>query len=289
MTNTSLFIVIVILLIFYYRNNSIDLERIKQITKQISIYRPVQSDNLKMVKTYVKSQLQLIDNYTVTEQKFTRNINETKYEFSNIIATPVCCNTKHSPKIILGAHIDAPQINGIEATIDACTSIAIIIEIVTKLVLNNNSQLIPIQIVFFDGEEAIDGPWSRHNTLSGSRYFVSTLKEKPEQVIICDLIGGDINKNKIYAFASNQNSIQVIKELSEYNSDIFVHSKTVSYKKITADHTPFIEANIQATILIPDIFPATHHKLSDNYTNVNWEYVDIFANALYRYLKDKIK
>ena len=265
----------------FTQNNILSIDNIKTITKKISIYRPVQSTNLSKVKTYIINELNKIPKFIVQEQKFTRIINNIQYNFSNIIAT----NSNQRPKIILGAHLDSPQIDGIQATIDACTSIAIIIEIISKLSETNND--LPIQVVFFDGEEAIDGTWKSSNTLSGSRYFVSNLEYKPEQVIICDLIGGDINTNKIYGFASNPNSIQVVNDLAKYSSEIFV-SNILSYKTITADHTPFIEANIPATILIPETFPWSHHTLNDNLTNVNWDYVEKFANGLYSYLYNKI-
>ena len=150
-------------------NNKImkPVEYIKDKTKIMSVYRPVQSEMLGFVKNYVIEQMGKLQ-LQVTEQHFTRNINNKDYKFSNIIGINPNAN---APYILLGAHIDSPQIEGCESTIDAVTSISIILE-VTKNLLKKNPKL-PIMLLFIDGEEAIDGTWKESNTLSGSSYFVN--------------------------------------------------------------------------------------------------------------------
>ncbi len=266
-------------------NNSLDLNNIKRITKEVSINRQVGSENLSKVKKFVMNELKLLD-LSVEEQKFTRLIRGKNYEFSNIIATNKSINDNY---IILGCHIDSPQLDS-ESAIDAASCIGLIIEISRNLLINNKDY--PIMIVFFDGEEAIDGDWSDDNTLSGSNYFVNNFNKNIKLLMIFDLIGADIDKNKIYHF-SNSNNKNLMKQLSDINNSknykkkIFVDPNIeISYTGITNDYTPFIKKypNLNGLNIIPATFPDNHHNINDNYNNINWEYIDIFSNVIYEYL-----
>lgn len=286
--------IILILFIIYIlcvMNNKImkPIEYIKDKTKIMSVYRGVQTELLGFVKNYVIEQMKLLQ-LQVTEQHFTRNINNKDYKFSNIIG--INPNAK-APYILLGAHIDSPQIEGCESTIDAVTSISIILEI-TKKLLKKNPKL-PIMLLFVDGEEAIDGSWKESNTLSGSSYFVNNYNlELIDKVYILDIIGGDISKNKIAAFENNPKSHDDVRKLYEinkkYNKLIFRNPDVfISDVIIIDDHVPFKNKNKYTLDIIPYQFPKSHHTLDDNYNNVNWEYVEIFHNVFYEFLENTIK
>ena len=273
-----------------FQSNLIDLDFIKEFTKSNSLYRPISSDNLETVKYNTMTLLNQIPNFIVSEQYFTRKINNKEYSFSNIIGNPSNFN-KGKPYIILSAHIDGPMTqDNCPASIDAITSIGIIIEFAKKLATNANNY--NFQVVFFDGEEAIDGPWSDSNTLSGSKYFVKHLDSKPVEVFVFDLIGANIDKNKLFAFSSNPKSHLLMSKLAWTNNSMYPENKrifidpneTISYAIIKDDSVPFFKANIPVIDLIPPTFPSTHHTINDNYLNVNWDYVDIFSNVIYNYL-----
>ena len=289
-----IFIIILVLILFflidikyeYFNNNNLlDLNYIKDITKSISIYRPVQSQNLNKVKKYVINELIKINGLEIEEQSFKRNINGKYYNFSNIIAKN---NNKDVDKdfILLSAHIDAPLIENIEASIDSATSIGLIIEITNKIL--KVYPKFPLLLVFYDGEEAVDGSWNSKNTLSGSKYFVDNLKFKIERAFILDLIGGNFD-NKIKYFNNNPSSLEINKELNiinkKYDNEIFICPLIeTSLKYIEDDQLPFALSNIPYIHLIPDIFPINHHTINDNFNNVNWGYVNIFGKVLFEYL-----
>jgi hypothetical protein len=290
-------IIIIILLIIIllqkketFNNAYLDQNNIKRITKEISINRPVGSSNLSKVKSFVINELNNLG-LEVSEQKFTRTIKDKEYKFSNIIAKNKYVDDNY---IILGAHIDGPQIDIMESATDAATCIALIIEIVRNLLIKNKDY--PIMIVFFDGEEAIDGEWSDDNTLSGSSYFVSNFNKNIKLLMIFDLIGADINKNKIYHFITNDSNKNLMKQLSninnsnKYNKQIFVDPDIkTSMTAIVNDYTPFDKKynNLVGLNIIPETFPDYHHTVDDNYNNVNWEYIDIFSNVVYEFLLAK--
>lgn len=294
MINTILIFLAIVLLYKIYKKDikSIEnfddpIQNIKNFTKEISIYRPVESNALYQVKQKVMSKMKELG-LSTTEQIFTRNINNKIYEFSNLVGINPAAKP---PYILLGAHIDSPQIDGCESTIDSATGIAIILEL-TKNLLNKNPAT-SIMVLFVDGEEAIDGTWSKNNTLSGSTYFVNnydlTLIEK---VYIFDLIGGDIDKNKIAAFDNNPATYNDFNKLSninlKYDHQIFINPKTfVASNYIEDDHVPFKEKGIYSVNLIPYKFPDSHHNLKDNYNNVNWKYIEIFYNVFHDFMNIK--
>jgi len=288
----KIIILILVIIVIYYNVNNLcekfttydPIDSIKKFTKDISIYRPVGSKELKEVKNKILNEMKKLGLKT-TEQSFTRTIKNKDYQFSNLIGINPYAK---APYILLGAHLDSPQIDGCESTIDAATSISIILELVKNILVANPNY--PIMILFIDGEEAIDGPWADDNTLSGSKYFTNNFNlDLINKVYIFDLIGGDIEKNKIAGFKHNSHTFDDMKKLANINSfykdkifidpDIFISNKT-----ITDDHVPFKEKGKYALNLIPYTFPNNHHTLEDNYKNVNWNYVTVFYNVLYSFM-----
>jgi len=289
MLNKIILILFIIYILCLINNRIIKpIEYIKDTTKIMSVYRAVQTELLGFVKNYVIEKMKKLQ-LQITEQHFSRNIKNKDYKFSNIIG--INPNAK-APYILLVAHIDSPRIDGCESTIDAVTSISIILEL-TKNLLKKNPKL-PIMLLFVDGEEAIDGSWEESNTLSGSSYFVNNYNlDLIDKVYVLDLIGGDISMNKIAAFENNPKSHDDIRKLYEinkkYNKLIFINpAKFISDKNIKDDHVPFINKNKYVLDIIPYKFPNSHHTLEDNYNNVNWEYVEIFYNVFYEFLENTI-
>jgi hypothetical protein len=292
MININLILILLIILlisIFFYKDiesfTDINSNYIKTFTKEISIYRPIESQELDSVKNKVLIEMKKIGLSTQV-QSFKRTINNKEYSFSNLIGVNPNANKKY---ILLGVHIDSPQIPGCESSTDAVTGISIALQLAKNLIKENSTY--PIMLVFFDGEEAIDGPWNSENSLSGSSYFVNNYDTSLiNKVYIFDLIGGDFEKNKISAFSNNPSTFNDLIELAKINEKFkkqIFQSPTdyTSTKAIEDDHIPFVKKNIYSLNLIPYNFPTNHHTLNDNYENVNWEYVEIFYSVLFEFLK----
>lgn len=259
------------------------IKNIKYLTKLISIPRPIESDNLRFIKNIVMDKLKEL-NLIVEEQKFNQHIRNKSYNFSNIIAYNKNTSSKY---ILLGAHIDSCDIDNFHGSIDSASSIAIILELANKIL--TFKQNYPLMIVFFDGEEAIQGKWTDDNTLIGSRYFVKNYDiSKIEQLYLLDLIGGDI-ENKFYAYKDNPLSEIQIKKLFDFNKKYDLHlfvnpSNKIQNNIIQDDHIPFKKNGIKYLHLIPIPFPKQHHKITDTYENLNWTYIEIFTKVLFEYL-----
>jgi len=268
-----------------FENFNDDLNYIMNLTKEFSIYRPVESNNLNYIKRRIIEEMTKIG-IKINVQKFTRNINGRNYHFSNLIGQN---NNISSGFTLLGAHIDSPQIDGCQSSIDAATGIAINLMLTKKLLKIDPNY--PIMLLFIDGEEAIDGPWSSNNTLSGSTYFADHYDlSLINKVYIIDLIGGDIEENKIVAFSNNKSTYNDLEKLSKINQknfdkQIFINPNNfVSDNAIEDDHVPFVKKGKYSLNLIPYKFPKQHHKLSDTYDNVNWAYIEIFYKTFLLFL-----
>ena len=112
----------------------INVENIKELTKKISIPRPIESENLKFVKETIISKLRELDLETY-EDKFSELIRNKTYNFSNIVSL----NSKATSQyILLAAHIDSLYNNNtFQGAIDSAVSISIIIEIARNLLKKN--------------------------------------------------------------------------------------------------------------------------------------------------------
>jgi glutaminyl-peptide cyclotransferase len=259
---------------------------IKSHVKNISIPRQIESDGLNKVKSYVMNQIEAMG-FNAIEQKFTYNVNSKDYKLSNIIGI----NKKASgPYILLGAHIDSHQFSNTEASIDSATSVGIILELANNLIKRN--PFIPLMIVFFDGEEAIDGKWTENTSLIGSNYFVNNFNlNLITKAYIFDLIGGDIQKNKIAGFADMQYTFTDLSILSKINKKLYGVDEQIFMDPANFiagnapedDHVPFVRKNTWVCNLIPYKFPDQYHKASDTYLNINWKYIEIFFHVLFEF------
>jgi hypothetical protein len=170
----------------------------------------------------------------VVEQHFIYTVNSQDYKLSNIIATNPLAS---GPYILLGAHVDSHYLSNIEGVIDSATSIGIILELVSNLIKLNPA--IPLMIVFFDGEEAINGKWTENTTLIGSTYFTNNYNlNLISKAYIFDLIGGNIDKNKIAGFADMQYTFSDLSILSKINKKLYGMDE-----QIFIDPSEFIAGN----------------------------------------------
>jgi hypothetical protein len=269
------------------KENQININNIKQTTKDISIYRPIESPNLIKVKNYIMNKLSELGLNT-SLQYFTQTIRNKSYNFSNIISYNKNINNLSKKHILLGAHIDSPNIEGSESAVDSASSIGTILELV-RCILQIDKDY-PLLIVFFDGEEAIDGQWSSDNTLIGSTYFANNYDlSKIEFVYILDLIGGSIENNKIFHYNENKDSFSIIKKLYEinqkYSKNIFVNPEIESSNRIMQDdHIPFKNKGMKYINFIPPVYPIEHHTINDTFKNLNWEYIELFSKIFFEYL-----
>lgn len=254
----------------------------------ISVYRPPGSTAHANVKGYLIQRLEVLG-FVCKGQVFTVG----GREYCNIIAM----NTRGGDGgyrgddlvITLGAHYDSPLLLGIDASIDAAVSCAVILEMVRLIVAVKPDAR--VMVVFFDGEESqVDGGiWKEDHALLGSKYFVNNFDTKKiRHFYLLDLWGGNVGSDKtsICRFLSDSDEML---ELYRINKELF--PKEVMYipvklpPRITDDHVPLQEKGVDVTALIAWPFPWQWHKVAhDNIENVDWHRVYVAASVLVRRL-----
>lgn len=167
-----------------------------------------------------------------------------------------------SPWIIVGAHYDSRFVADHDGDVtqkskpvpganDGASGVAVLLELARILPSNLDRQ---IWLVFFDAED--QGQLPGWDWILGSRAFAASLTDKPDAVVILDMIGDqDLN---IYLEKNSNKTLtdsiwKTAAQLGYQNQFI------PTYKhRILDDHLPFIEKDIPAADIIDFDYPYWH-------------------------------
>ena len=208
----------------------------------------------------------------------------------NIIGKRMKRNTPEVPWIIIGAHYDTRLIanrdpdpllraKAVPGANDGASGVAVLLELARVI-----SKDLPanVWLVFFDGED--DGGIEGWDWILGSRGFVDRLVEKPDTVVILDMIGDrDLN---IY-WEKNSDPI-LSKEIWDIAKDLGYSSQFIPIRKhrILDDHIPFIEAGIPAVDIIDFDYPYWH-TTSDSIDKISAESLEVVGETVHQWLIEK--
>jgi len=165
------------------------------------------------------------------------------------------------PRLILLAHYDSRLVadndpdlqkrgQPVPGADDGASGVAVLLELARVLPVNT----VPTWLVFLDAED--NGNIPGWDWILGSRAFAATLTDKPQAVILVDMIGdADLNIYK------ERNSDPAL------TSQIWNVAKSLGYDKafipeykyrVLDDHIPFVEAGIPAVDIIDLDYPYWH-------------------------------
>lgn len=164
--------------------------------------RPAESRELEMVRQYITKVMQS-SGWEVKRQSFTASTPKGQMHFVNLYArfkpegesVESVWGKRH--RGVLGAHIDTKKIPGINylGAIDAAGSVGSLLEIADFLAKYDHETAKKLEIVFFDGEEAITESMNyissevQKDGLYGSHYYALNRNRKRKFGIILDLLG----------------------------------------------------------------------------------------------------
>lgn len=163
---------------------------------------------------------------------------------------------------LLGAHYDSRQYadqdpdpshrsEPVPGANDGASGVAVLLELARTLPKMPNQQ---IWLVFFDLED--QGDINSQAWTEGASAFAANLKERPQKVIILDMIGDaslDIYYERNSSPDISQSIFQVAASLGYQNE--FIQQYKFS---MLDDHTPFIQQGIPAVDLIDFDYPYWH-------------------------------
>jgi Zn-dependent M28 family amino/carboxypeptidase len=180
----------------------------------------------------------------------------------NIIGKRVVKNSPEIPLVIIGAHYDTRLVANrdpdphlrtqvVPGANDGASGVAVLLELARVI-----SRDLPVNVwlLFFDGE--YNGDIAGWDWILGSRGFVDRLEEKPDNVVIVDMVG---DRDLDIYWEKNSDPI-LSKEIWDISNDLGYSSQFIPIRKhrILDDHIPFIEAGIPAVDIIDFDYPYWH-------------------------------
>lgn len=172
------------------------------------------------------------------------------------------------PVVVLGAHYDtriyadhdpdpANQTQPVPGANDGASGVAVLLElgrVLPERLAQQEDHQGQIWLAFFDAED--NGRIAGWDWIMGSRRFVEQMTEKPEAVVIVDMIGdADLN-----AYIERNSDIEIRDQIWRIAYGLGYGEQFIYEIKysMTDDHTPFLEAGIPAVDIIDFDYPYWH-------------------------------
>jgi len=222
--------------------------------------RPPGSEAIEKSRAYIEKQLGDFG-WDVTRQPFTDQTPRGTMVFVNLIARFRGNNPKASPTFLICSHYDTKIFDHARfvGANDGGSSTGLLIEL-ARVIAQRPALAPKIQLVFFDGEEAVE-QFTDRDGLYGSRYFANELAKTKSATqfrggILLDMIG--------------DKSLGVtlpIDSPSDMARDIFAAAEALGSRNqftyfdgggVTDDHTPLNAAGIPTIDLIDFDYPPWH-------------------------------
>lgn len=190
------------------------------------------------------------------------------------------------PWVILGAHYDtriyadrdadpALQTQPVPGANDGASGVAVLLGLARVLPAGVDKQ---IWLVFFDSED--NGRIEDWDWIMGSRAFVASLENRPDSVVIVDMVGdADLN-----LYLEKNSDPTIAREIWDVARQIGFSQFILDYKhSILDDHTPFLEAGIPAVDIIDFDYPY-YHTTQDTPDKVSAQSLKAVGDTLFAWL-----
>lgn len=189
--------------------------------------------------------------------------------------------------VILGAHFDSrlvadrdPDVNlrgmPVPGANDGASGVAVLLELARVIPESFEKE---VWLVFFDLED--QGNIEGWDWILGSRAFAESLQEKPDSVIIVDMIGdADLN-----IFRERNSDPALTDQIWSLADELGYGEKFINKPKYSMldDHTPFLEKGITAIDIIDFDYPYWH-TVNDTADKVSAQSLEIIGRVLLTWL-----
>ncbi len=250
------------------------------------------SDEIIICREYIKANLEK-SNAKIITQKFSAEINDSKYESENIIARFF---PRQSRRIMLAAHYDtrpwADKDSNIDnhntpiiGTNDAASGVAVLLQIATILNKTQPSEF-GVDLVFFDIED-MGSYGSNENWCLGSKYFAENIPiREPEKIILIDMIG-DKDLEILMEQHSYHDSPILVNQIWEIAAEKgYKQFKRKLGQLIYDDHVPLLSSGLNAIDII-DFDYKYWHTLEDTPDKCSSESLQIVGQTLIEFIYQK--
>ena len=193
---------------------------------------------------------------------------------------------KEPPEIIIAAHYDSrmfadkdpdslKQLEPVPGANDGASGVAVLLELARVL----PEDTVPIWLVFFDAED--NGRIQGWDWILGSRAFVAALENRPEAVVIVDMIG-DASQD---IYIERNSDPALVDEIWGIAAELGYADRIIPTPRhsMLDDHTPFLEAGIPAVDMI-DFDYAYWHTTDDTPDKVSAKSLEAVGATLQEWL-----
>lgn len=241
--------------------------------------RPAGSPGAARAREYIKSQLRALE-IPVEEQAFDAKTPPGIVRMVNLRATLPGERGASGPRLIVAGHYDTKLFDDFKfvGANDGGSSAAFLVELAR--VLKENTRHVPIELVFFDGEEAvIDWNVGEDNTY-GSRYYVSAAQKDGTLASIKAMILVDMVGDRDLRIMRETNSTAWLTEIVWRAARRAGRREFVDdFLEVEDDHLPFLRAGVPALDIIDLDYPAWHTE-GDTLDKVSAESLQAVGDVL---------
>ena len=246
--------------------------------------RPVDSPGASAARLYIAQQLAAYG-LAVREQAFTADTPLGPMPMVNLRVAIPSADSSARGRLIIGGHYDTKLFRGFTfvGANDGGSSTAFLIELAR--VLTERTNPLPIELVFFDGEEAFV-EWQGDDHTYGSRHYVEAARADGSladirAVIVVDMVGDRDLRIRREAASTAWLTDLIWSGAKRASQPEFVGAEV----SIEDDHVPFLEADVPAALLIDLEYPPWH-TADDQLDKVAAESLQAVADALLTALPD---
>ena len=262
-----------------------------ELTNEILAFgpRPPGSEGLAKVKEYLAAELKA-NGWQTTLQEFDRETIFGKVRFSNLRARmPIAGQDTWARDVkgILCAHVDSKYFRNktFLGADDAASACAAVVVIANYLSDHRPEQARQLEIVLFDGEEALGENITELDGLYGSRYYANTwrtLENKPKFGILLDMVGHE--KLRIRIPSDSPKHLAYLMFTAAEKEGASSHFGTAAFP-ITDDHVPLNIVGIPTIDIIGDFMNKPWwHTPGDNAAIISPESLNISIKVTMRML-----
>jgi Zn-dependent M28 family amino/carboxypeptidase len=247
--------------------------------------RPAGSAALDECRKYILAQLKA-SGIDAKQQVFMANTPLGEMMMANIIGT---IPGRRSERIVLTSHYDtkrAPNFRFVGAS-DGASSTAAVLELGRALKARQNE--FTIELLFVDGEEAVNWDWRGLDNTYGSRYYVSAAQKANtiggiKAMILLDMIG---DKNLLVRRDANSTPwlVDILWDTAGRLGHRAVFSNELG--AVEDDHIPFLRAGVPSVDIIDlDNYGQYWHTAQDDLNHVSARSLQIVGDVVLAAIPD---
>lgn len=250
--------------------------------------RPAGSPGAARTREYITAQLKALG-LGVEEQAFVGSTPIGPVKMANLRATIAGVKGTDGPRLIVAGHYDTKLFKEIEfvGANDGGSSAAFLIELAHAV---KDAKLgMPIELVFFDGEEAVIDWYLENDNTYGSRHYVAeaerhgTLKDIHAMILI------DMVADRDLRVLRDTNSTPWLTDIFWSAARRLGHEQFADEAlAVEDDHLPFLRAGIPAVDIIDLDYPAWHTE-ADTIDKVSAESLQVVGNVVLAGLPDVMR